>query len=79
LLAAHRALGRTASQAAGYREVAEYLTGRLTLESAIERTKSRTRQLARRQLTWLRSLKDGQRIAAEEPLDAEQAAAQCYM
>jgi len=56
LLARHPALGRTASQAAGYREIADYLGGRMDLAGAIERTKARTRQLVRRQLTWFRSL-----------------------
>jgi len=56
LLAQYPQLSRTASQAAGYREVAEYLAGTIDLATAIERTKARTRQLARRQLTWYRSL-----------------------
>jgi tRNA dimethylallyltransferase len=56
LLAKYPAFGRTASQAAGYREVVEHLGGRIDLATAIERTQARTRQLARRQLTWFRSL-----------------------
>ncbi len=51
-------IGPTARQAAGYTEVIELIEGRLTLAAAIERTKARTRQLAKRQLTWLRSFKD---------------------
>lgn len=38
----------------GYREIAAYLRGRVSLEDAIERVRVRTRQYARRQLTWLR-------------------------
>jgi tRNA dimethylallyltransferase len=64
-------LSRTASQAAGYREVAQHLAGQTDLTTAIERTQARTRQLARRQLTWLRSISGCQWIAVDEPLDAE--------
>lgn len=50
-------LGFTARQAAGYAECLEFLAGRLPLAEAIRLTKQRTRQLAKRQLTWLRSFK----------------------
>ncbi|HTG46473.1 MAG TPA: tRNA (adenosine(37)-N6)-dimethylallyltransferase MiaA [Actinomycetota bacterium] len=42
----------TASQAIGYAELAEHLAGRLPLETAIDRTIRRTRELGRRQSTW---------------------------
>jgi tRNA dimethylallyltransferase len=48
-------IGPTAGQAAGYAEAAAVLAGTLSLDDAIARTKTRTRQLAKRQLTWLRS------------------------
>jgi len=48
-------LGRTASQAIGYREIGEHLDGRGTLEEALERVRTRTNRLARMQETWLRS------------------------
>jgi len=48
-------LGKEAAQAAGYRELGMYLDGHCTLEAAVERTKTRCRQLAKRQLTWLRN------------------------
>lgn len=51
-------IGPTARQAAGYTEAIDVIEGRLTRAAAIERTKIRTRQLAKRQLTWLRSFKD---------------------
>ena len=38
----------------GYREVAAYLGGDVTLEEALDRMRSQTRQYARRQLTWFR-------------------------
>ena len=45
---------KTAMQAAGYREFAAHLSGELALSGAIAQIKTRTRQLARRQLTWFR-------------------------
>lgn len=50
-------LGPTAVQAAGYAEAADLLAGRIDRAAAIRRTQQRTRQLAKRQLTWLRSFK----------------------
>jgi tRNA dimethylallyltransferase len=44
----------TAMQAAGYRELVAHLRGELTLTEAVALIKTRTRQLARRQLTWFR-------------------------
>jgi tRNA dimethylallyltransferase len=44
----------TATQAIGYAEFAAHLQGRLSLDEAVERTVSRTRQLARRQMAWFR-------------------------
>ena len=64
-------LSRTASQAVGYREAMEVLAGRLTLPAAIERTKTRTRQFAKRQLTWFRSLSECRFIAIDDRLDAD--------
>jgi len=48
-------IGATARQAAGYAEALEVLVGKMTPEQAIQLTQQRTRQLAKRQLTWLRS------------------------
>jgi tRNA dimethylallyltransferase len=55
--AAPGGIGPTARQAAGYAEALDMLAGRLSLADAIRRTQDRTRQLAKRQLTWLRSFK----------------------
>jgi tRNA dimethylallyltransferase len=41
-------------QAAGYRELIAVIRGRLTWADAITQIKARTRQLARRQITWFR-------------------------
>lgn len=45
---------RTAGKAIGYSEALEHIAGRLTLDEAKERTAVRTRQLAKRQMTWFR-------------------------
>jgi tRNA dimethylallyltransferase len=44
----------TAMQAAGYRELVAHLRGEVSLDEAVRLIKTRTRQLARRQLTWFR-------------------------
>ena len=49
-------VSREASQAAGFREVCEHLDGKADLEGTISRIQTRSRQLAKRQLTWLRTL-----------------------
>ncbi len=41
-------------RAIGYRQIAAYLRGEMTLEAAIEIAKRDTRRLAKRQLTWFR-------------------------
>ena len=48
------AQNRTALQAIGYRQVAEHLRGERSLDETIQLVKSRTRQFAKRQLTWFR-------------------------
>jgi len=58
LLAHYGQLGRTARQAVGYRQVLQHLEGQYDLPTAIEVIKARTRQFARRQETWFRSLSE---------------------
>ena len=48
----------TAMQAIGYKEALSYLDGRAAREEAVEEIKLRSRQYAKRQLTWLRRDKD---------------------
>ncbi len=48
-------LSHTAAQAVGYAEVLTHLAGQRTLEQTIEAVQTHTRQLARRQETFLRS------------------------
>jgi tRNA dimethylallyltransferase len=44
----------TAMQAIGYRQVVEHLRGERSLADTVELVKARTRQFAKRQLTWFR-------------------------
>jgi tRNA dimethylallyltransferase len=45
---------KTAMQALGYRQVVEHLRGERSLEETIELVKIRTRQFAKRQMTWFK-------------------------
>ncbi len=56
LKALDQPLSKEAAQAAGYRELLDHLAGQFTLLETIDRIKTRTRQLAKRQLTWFRHL-----------------------
>lgn len=51
-------LNKPSIRAVGYRQVWEYLAGNLDYDSMIEKGIVATRQLAKRQLTWLRSEPD---------------------
>jgi len=55
-LYAHRTLN--ALQTVGYRELFDHLSGRCSLDEAVERIKISTRQYAKRQLTWFRKVPD---------------------
>lgn len=59
-------LGRTASQAVGYREMAAHLAGECDLEETVAKIKTRTRRFAKRQETWFRSLSECQFADIEE-------------
>lgn len=71
LLSLEKPIGRAARQAVGYAEVIAYLEGRLALDEARTRIKARTRQLVRKQTTWLRTFEDLTWIdvAPEAPAD----------
>lgn len=49
-----RGVSRSASQALGYKELAEHVAGRATLEDALDEAVRRTRRFARRQERWFR-------------------------
>ncbi len=62
-------LGKTARQAVGYQEVLEYLDGVRDLRSTIALVQQRTRQFAKRQRTWFRSLSECRFVPMQEPVD----------
>jgi len=57
-------------QAIGYREVAEWVLGRISRQEAQERIVKATRGLAKRQRTWFARERDARRVEPEEALDA---------
>ena len=59
------ALGHTAAQAIGYKELIEYLDGEVTLDGAVEKLKLSSRRYAKRQLTWFRHERDARIIFAD--------------
>jgi tRNA dimethylallyltransferase len=58
LQAGSRPFSKEAAQAIGYREVIAMLAGQATLSQTIELVQTRTRQLAKRQVTWFRHLEE---------------------
>ena len=54
LAAAGYPMGQGPLDSPGYRELGQHLAGTLTLEEAIERTKTQTHRLARRQYAWFK-------------------------
>jgi tRNA dimethylallyltransferase len=57
---------QTAMQAIGYKQVVEHLRGERSLPETIELVKIRTRQFAKRQLTWFRRQMHLQWLSASE-------------
>ncbi len=47
-----------ALQTVGYEEIFDYLDGKTSLKEAIELIKKKTRQYAKRQMTWFKKDKD---------------------
>lgn len=60
----------TSLQALGYKEVVEYLAGRWSKETMVAELKKRTRNFARRQMTWFRRFKDVKWIEAADQASA---------
>lgn len=54
-------------RAVGYRQVWEYLEGKMTYEQMVEKAKTATRQLAKRQITWLRSWPEASYFDFDDP------------
>ena len=59
----------TAMQGLGYKEVVEYLEGKVTIEEMIEKIKMETRRYAKRQLTWFRKNKQTIWLNAEDTIE----------
>ncbi len=57
-------------QAIGYREVAEWVLGRISRHEVEEQIVKATRGLAKRQRTWFARERDARRVEPEEALDA---------
>ena len=74
LLADPQPPGKTARQAVGYREVIEHLEGRRTLPEAVDLVQLHTRQLAKRQYTWFRSLGECRFVSVSGDLDPQEVA-----
>jgi tRNA dimethylallyltransferase len=70
---------RTAMQAIGYRQVVEHLHGERDLRSTIDLVKQKTRQYAKRQMTWFRRQLDLQWINVSEDSTPEQIAAEIIL
>ncbi len=71
LVQAGRRLSRTAAQALGYREVFQHLSGEHSLEETVGLVQIHTRQFAKRQRTWFRSLSECRRVAVQGAFVAE--------
>jgi len=69
LLAKYGALSKTAAEATGYRQLMECIGGKIALDDAIEQIKIATRQLARRQMKWLRRFRDVAWLAGNQPVE----------
>jgi tRNA dimethylallyltransferase len=76
LLADPQPPGKTARQAVGYREAIEHLEGRRTLDETLELVQLHTRQLAKRQNTWFRSLSECRFVTLGGKIDPTEVACQ---
>lgn len=64
--------GLPSIRSVGYRQIWEYLEGDISLEAAIEKAIIATRQLAKRQMTWLRAMPERQAIDCMDTQRAHQ-------
>ncbi|MEX0825117.1 MAG: tRNA (adenosine(37)-N6)-dimethylallyltransferase MiaA [Pirellulaceae bacterium] len=75
LLETYRQLSRTAAQAVGYGEVIRHLREGVPLSETRDAVQAHTRQLARRQETWLRSFGEIRKIPMREDVHPAEIAA----
>ena len=71
LLADPRGLSKTARQAVGYAEVIDYCGGKQDLAATVDLVKTHTRQLAKCQATWFRSLSECRFVPVEGDVEPE--------
>jgi len=74
LLAQGCQFSRSARQALGYREVLEYLAAKRDLNDTLASVQIRTRNFAKRQMTWFRSLSECRWIAVRGQVDPAEVA-----
>lgn len=67
-------MGPTARQAVGYAEALDLIEGRYPHDEAVRRIQARTRQFAKRQLTWFRALEEVRTWPVAPGVTAEQVA-----
>lgn len=68
----------TAMQALGYKEMADYIEGKITFCEAVELIKRDSRRYAKRQITWFKRDKEGIWIDLDNFATAEETANNCY-
>jgi tRNA dimethylallyltransferase len=65
LLSLPEHLGREARQALGYKEVIDYIDGRRSLDETVRKVQTRSRNFAKRQITWFRHLPECRPVTRE--------------
>lgn len=70
--ALHSPYAPTALQAIGYKELAPYIEGLISLEEAVDNLKRATRRYAKRQLSWFRHVESTYIYYVDEYLDLNQ-------
>ncbi|HSO06339.1 MAG TPA: tRNA (adenosine(37)-N6)-dimethylallyltransferase MiaA [Pelomicrobium sp.] len=68
-------LSQPSMRAVGYRQVWKYLEGEYSLTMMRERAVAATRQLAKRQMTWIRSFRDAAAVDPDGPTLVDEVAA----
>jgi tRNA dimethylallyltransferase len=76
LKASPQPLCEVAQQAIGYREALGLLEGTATLDQTVAQIQARTRQFAKRQMTWFRHLEEVEMVPIDPDFDAEVLAAE---
>jgi tRNA dimethylallyltransferase len=78
LMEAPRPIGPVPAQGVGYKEAIALLEGRATRSETIQRVQVRTRQFAKRQVTWFRGLSEARSWAVSDDEPPEETARRLY-